>query len=445
MPGQGEQKLTKAQRAGLGAVGAALGTAGIGGLAWLHWPLLSPSSACALAGGLGMAMAAVAAKGELPKGKRNTEKPERLLELKALNEKFRLKGELEALRKLQAGRPWPKEVQEALTAADKASAKAEREAAAQSGKELLAGVKSAVASGTSADAIRQRLRPRLFVFDFRPSGEGLAAARPQTVRTQLEMLSNSVTFILAAASEHDEALLRLTSPGGAVATYGLAAAQLQRLRDAGVPLTVCVDTVAASGGYMMACVANSIVSAPFAMVGSIGVIAGVPNIHKVLERNEVEYQQVTAGKYKRTVNVLTPTTEEGLAKFREDVDVIHEAFKEHIRQFRPELDMDSVATGEVWLGSAALGRGLVDQLGTSDEVIRSKVQAGFDAVELSQAKKGKQGLAKFLEGLGGASLSEALEAAVPRLGETARGVWDRLCGQAAQPRVEAPHLHGSDS
>merc|ERR1712190_271872 len=114
---------------------------------------------------------------------------------------------------------------------------------------------------------------------------------------------------------YDEALLRLTSPGGQVATYGLAASQLQRLRDAGVRLTVCVDTIAASGGYMMACVADDIVAAPFALVGSIGVIAGVPNIHKILERNEVEFNQFTAGKCKTTLNVLTPNTEDGIAKF----------------------------------------------------------------------------------------------------------------------------------
>merc|ERR1711920_1094722 len=138
-------------------------------------------------------------------------------------------------------------------------------------------------------------------------------------------------FVLASASEHDEVLLRLASPGGAVPTYGLAAAQLQRIRDAGIRLTICVDTVAASGGYMMACVADHVIAAPFAMVGSIGVIAGSPNFHELLERNQVEFTQVTAGKYKRTVNVLTPNTPEGIAKFKEDVEVIHTSFKEHVQ------------------------------------------------------------------------------------------------------------------
>jgi len=385
---------------------------------------------------------ALAARGELPQGRERVEKPKRLLELKLLNDKVRLRGETAALKTLGGSPKWPQPVQLALQSADKAAQKAKKEEAEELGKKLSVEVKAELAHGSSSEAVRQRLRPRLFVFDFKSSSEGISSARPMSTKAQLELLASSVTFILASASKHDEALLRLTSPGGAVATYGLAAAQLQRLREAGIPLTVCVDTVAASGGYMMACVASSIIAAPFAMVGSIGVIAGMPNFHKVLERNEVEFQQVTAGKYKRTVNILTPNTEEGLAKFREDVDVIHSAFKDHIQQFRPQMDIDDLATGEVWLGAAALGKGLVDGLGTSDELIRMKVMAGFDAVELSAAKKEKQGLAKLLEGLGGPA-SEAFDAVGARLGEAASLVMRRLRGQAAEPRVESPHFHGT--
>jgi len=249
-----------------------------------------------------------------------------------------------------------------------------------------------------------------------------------------------VSFILAAASEHDEALLRLTSPGGGVATYGLAAAQLQRLRAAGVRLHVCVDTVAASGGYMMACVGNTITAAPFAMVGSIGVIAGVPNFHRILERNEVEFQQITAGKYKRTANILTPNTDEGLAKFREDVETIHEAFKGHVQKCRPQIDVDAVATGEVWLGASALDRGLVDSLGTSEDLIRLKALEGFTIVELSPAKKDKHGLARLLEGLGGgAFISQGLEIAASHLGKLSKSLLDRVRNQSTlRPRLEAP-------
>jgi len=343
---------------------------------------------------------------------------------------------VKALQKLRGAHRWSSEVEAVLAASDKKIKEQQDSRVAQISKDLLSAVKDELAAGASAKEVRQRLRPRLFVFDFKPQGEGLAAARPQSPKLHLELLRNSVTFILAAATKHDEALLRLTSPGGAVATYGLAAAQLQRLRDAGVRLTVCVDTVAASGGYMMACVADHIVTAPFASIGSIGVIAGIPNFHRLLDKSHVEFQQVTAGKYKQTVNVLTPNTEEGLAKFRQDIDVVHTAFKQHVLQCRPSLDIDTVATGEAWLGTDALRKGLVDSLGTSDDQIHRKVQEGFDAVELAQPKKKKEGLAKLLAGLGGA---EAVESVVSRFSECVRGSWDRLCGQSVQPRVEAPH------
>jgi serine protease SohB len=278
------------------------------------------------------------------------------------------------------------------------------------------------------------LRPRLFVFDFKP-GEGAEAAMPQSTKSRIELLTASVDFILATASKHDEALLRLTSPGGAVSTYGLAAAQLQRLRDEGVRLTICVDTIAASGGYMMACVGDRIVATPFSMVGSIGVIAGVPNLHKVLERNDVEFVQETAGKYKRTVNMLTPNTDEGRAKFREDINIVHEAFKSHIKENRPSLDVEAIATGEVWLGSQALDKGLVDELGTSDEVIRKRVLSGFDAIQLSKAKEGKKGLAKLLEGA-----SPGAEAFLSGLARAAISAGHRAMsalGRTPAPRVEA--------
>lgn len=191
---------------------------------------------------------------------------------------------------------------------------------------------------------------------------------------------------------------------------------------------------------MMACVGDQIVVAPFAMIGSIGVIAGVPNFHKVLERNDVEFTQVTSGKYKRTANVLIPNTPEGLAKFKEDADVIHSAFQAHVKHFRPGIDLDQVATGEVWLGAQALQKGLVDEIGTSDGYLRTKVAEGFDAIELTRAEKKKQGFAKVLEGFGGA---EAVEITLSSIGDSVRSLWLRLSGQAAGARIEAPHLHDS--
>jgi len=178
------------------------------------------------------------------------------------------------------------------------------------------------------------------------------------------------------------------------------------------------------------------------MVGSIGVLAGLPNFHKVLEHNNVEYRQVTAGKYKRTVNILTPNTEEGVAKFQEDCDVIHEAFKEHVARWRPGVDIEAVATGEVWFGRAALEKRLIDDLGVSDSEIRARESDGFDVIEVTPVKAKKQGLAKLLEGT-----SPSAETLVSRLGAAAAATWRGLLEQRAPPtaRLEAPHLRDSDN
>jgi serine protease SohB len=171
-------------------------------------------------------------------------------------------------------------------------------------------------------------------------------------------------------------LLRLESPGGMVNRYGFAAAQLLRLRDAQLPLTVMVDTVAASGGYLMAAVADRIVASPFALVGSIGVIAQIPNFHRWLQARDIDWEQFTAGKFKRTVSLFGENTEAGRAKLREELEEIHALFRAFVQGRRAQLDMEKVATGEAWLGSKALELGLVDELATSDEIIRSACQRG---------------------------------------------------------------------
>lgn len=206
-------------------------------------------------------------------------------------------------------------------------------------------------------------KPTLFVLDFHGSMDA----------HEVEALREEVTAVLAVAGAQDEVLLRLESPGGVVHGYGLAASQLARVRDAGVPLTVVVDKVAASGGYMMACVADRILAAPFAMLGSIGVIAGIPNLHKVLKKHDIDYEQHTAGKFKRTLSVLGENTEEGREKFVADLNVIHGHFRNHVSQFRPQLDVEQVATGEVWLGVDALEKGLIDDIATSDAYLSSKL------------------------------------------------------------------------
>ena len=166
-------------------------------------------------------------------------------------------------------------------------------------------------------------------------------------------------------------VLRLESPGGMVHGYGLAAAQLVRLRDAGFNLTICVDKVAASGGYMMACIANEIVSAPFAVVGSIGVVAQVPNFNRLLKEHHVDFELYTAGEFKRTVTMFGENTEEGKAKFEQELQQTHELFKHFVEKYRPQLNVEQVATGEHWYGKDALELNLVDTLQTSDEYLLS--------------------------------------------------------------------------
>lgn len=204
-------------------------------------------------------------------------------------------------------------------------------------------------------------RPRLFVIDF----EGDIQA------SRVEQLRREITALLTVASLEDEVLVRVESPGGLVHAYGLAASQLARVRDRKIPLTVAVDKVAASGGYMMAAVANRILSAPFAVVGSIGVVAQVPNVHRLLKKNDIDVEVLTAGKYKRTLTVVGENTEEGREKFIEELEVTHALFQEHIAHFRPAVDVAAVATGEAWYGERAIAMQLVDELITSDDYLLS--------------------------------------------------------------------------
>jgi serine protease SohB len=191
--------------------------------------------------------------------------------------------------------------------------------------------------------------------------------------SQVEQLRREITAILLVASSDDEVIVVLNSGGGTIHGYGLAASQLSRIRDKGITLTVCVDSIAASGGYMMACVADKLSAAPFAIVGSIGVIAQIPNFNKVLKEKNIEYEQITAGEHKRTLTMFGENTLEGRTKFQSELDEAHELFKEFVMRFRPNLDVDKIATGEHWFGSKALELGLVDEIATSDEVIMQRV------------------------------------------------------------------------
>ncbi|MQT77611.1 protease SohB [Pseudomonas helleri] len=207
-------------------------------------------------------------------------------------------------------------------------------------------------------------KPRVFVLDF--EGDIKASAT--------ESLRHEITALLTLATPADEVVLRLESGGGMVHSYGLASSQLARIRQAGIPLTICIDKVAASGGYMMACIGQKIISSPFAILGSIGVVAQLPNVNRLLKKHDIDYEVLTAGEYKRTLTVFGENTEKGREKFQQDLDITHQLFKNFVAQYRPQLEIDQIATGEVWLGVAAVDKLLVDELKTSDEYLSERAK-----------------------------------------------------------------------
>jgi len=202
-------------------------------------------------------------------------------------------------------------------------------------------------------------RPRGFVIDFK--GDLKASAVPS--------LREEVTAVLDVATPDDHVIVRLENHGGMVHEHGLAASQLARIRDREIPLYVCVDKVAASGGYLMACVASKIYTAPFAILGSIGVLAQIPNFNRLLDSHGVDFEQITAGKYKRTVTMFGKNTDEDRDKLRQELEDVHVLFKSAVSKYRADLDLDKVATGEHWYGTQALELGLADEIRTSDELL----------------------------------------------------------------------------
>jgi serine protease SohB len=202
-------------------------------------------------------------------------------------------------------------------------------------------------------------RPRSFVIDFK--GDLKA--------TGVSSLREEISAVLDVATPDDEVIVRLENHGGMVHEHGLAASQLARVRERDIPLCVCVDKVAASGGYLMACVASRIYAAPFAILGSIGVLAQLPNFNRMLDRHGVDFEMITAGKYKRTVTMFGENTDADRTKLKEELEDVHLLFKGAVSRYRPGLDLEKVATGEHWYGTRALELGLADELKTSDELL----------------------------------------------------------------------------
>jgi serine protease SohB len=238
-----------------------------------------------------------------------------------------------------------------------------------------ADAKKAKKARKKADAAVER-RKRLYVLAF--DGDIKASAT--------DNLREEISAVLPQVQDGDEILVKVESPGGLVHSYGLAASQLQRITSAKVPLTIAVDKVAASGGYMMACVADRIIAAPFAVLGSIGVLAQLPNFHRLLKKNNIDFELLTAGEYKRTLTIFGENTDKGREKFVEELEETHELFKSFVGDNRPALDIAKVATGEVWYGQQAVGEGLIDDIQTSDGFVQERLQ-DWDVYEVKFVHK----------------------------------------------------------
>ena len=272
---------------------------------------------------------------------------------------------------------------------------------------------SADAQQAAAAEPEQQGTRRVFVLNF--DGDIAASA--------VASLRQEVSAVLGAAAVGDEVVVRVESAGGAVHAYGLAASQLARVRSHGATLTVAVDKVAASGGYLMAAVADRILAAPFAVVGSIGVVAQIPNVHRLLKKHDVDVEVHTAGRFKRTLDFLGENTEQGRAKLREELEDVHALFQEYVANWRPGLDLDAVSTGEHWYGQRALDRALVDELVTSDEYLARACQDA-DVFEVSWVvpKRPLERLAvQFAAALGAALGKSALGALDGLMNKTTTG------------------------
>ena len=344
--------------------------------------------------------------------KRKRRKKEPHLKFKHWNQRFendfeRLENELHVAPFL------PKEAIKLLMKARKKEVKEEKRKDKEKSVKTISTIRKKLKDGLKSEEVLKQHSNCVYVLTFNGS----------IMASEVEQLRDQISFLLQIAQPADEIVVRLTSPGGAVPQYGLASSQLERLKQAGLRCVVCVDTVAASGGYMMAAVADKIIAAPFAIIGSIGVVAGIPNFHRVLQKNEVDYHLFTAGKYKRTVTPFTEVTDEGKQKLQDDITAIHEAFKRLIKEGRPDVDIEKIATGEYWLASQAKEKGLVDEIMTSDDYLGSKLD-DCEVIEITTETEQNR-IEKLIEG--GASLfRQWTSSRIPGAGEELEDVRQRF-------------------
>ena len=271
-----------------------------------------------------------------------------------------------------------------------------------SAKDFKAGLKARKKARKAAAKGEGEPRKRIFVLDFKGD---LRASAGRALREE-------VSAVLAVAADGDQVLVRLENAGGMVHEHGFAASQLHRLKARGLEITVAVDKVAASGGYMMACIGDHVLAAPFAILGSIGVLAQVPNVHRLLREKGVDFEQFKGGRYKRTVTVFGENTDEDRAKFQEEIDEIHTLFKQFVAEHRPSLDLERAATGEHWFGRDALEVGLCDAIGTSDDWLMARREdSDLLRVHLHERKPLGKRIAQSMEDAPANALTRVLERA----------------------------------
>lgn len=267
------------------------------------------------------------------------------------------KGEIELTDLSEQLNETKKSIEEQLLTAPQLKARHKKEKKEKKEKDKLA-------KKMAKEEKQESSQPQMYVLDFKGSIDA----------KEVSSLREEITAILSVATEKDEVFVRLESGGGMVHGYGLAASQLQRIKDKNIPLTIAVDKVAASGGYMMTCIADKIISAPFAILGSIGVIAQIPNFNKVLKKHDIEFEQLTAGDYKRTLTMFGENDDKGREKFKQELQETHDLFKHFVSEHRPSIDIEKVATGEHWYGLQAIKLNLVDNISTSDDYLISQLE-----------------------------------------------------------------------
>jgi len=344
--------------------------------------------------------------------KRKRRKKEPHLKFKHWNNRFendfeRLENELHVAPFL------PKEAIKLLMKARKKEVKEEKRKDKENSVKTISTIREKLKDGLKSEEVLKQHSNCVYVLTFIGS----------IMASEVEQLRDQISFLLQIAQPADEIVVRLTSPGGAVPQYGLASSQLERLKQAGLRCVVCVDTVAASGGYLMAAVADKIIAAPFAIIGSIGVVAGIPNFHRVLQKNEVDYHLFTAGKYKRTVTPFSEVTDEGKQKLQDEITAIHEAFKRLIKEGRPDVDIEKIATGEYWLASQAKEKGLVDEIMTSDDYLGSKLD-DCEVIEITTETEQNR-IEKLVEG-GSSLFRQWTSSRIPGAGEELEDVRQRF-------------------